>query len=382
MTSNSSQTSVLIVGGGVAAIEAALALKHRAGGLVRTTMLAPDVDFEYRPDRVGEPFGRAAAATYPLARIAADIGVELEQDALSWVDPAEQFVHTDLGQVISYGVLLLAVGARLYEWSEHALSIDPTQLDEQLHGLVQDVEDGNVHSVAFVIPSRNTWPLPMYELALQTARRARQMNAAVEVLLVTPEDTPLEILGTAASGQVSQLLAEQGVKTITSAFCVMHEAGRITVHPGDRDVVVDRVVALPELEGPALPGIPRSAAHGFISVKPDLRVVGLEHVYAAGDMTDFYVKHGSIAAQQADTAADSIAILAGAQIVAPPFIPTLYALLKGGERPLYIRARSLGIHGSTAELSSEPLWTPATKIHARYLAPYLESLDRAGFAVR
>jgi hypothetical protein len=51
------------------------------------------------------------------------------------------------------------------------------------------------------------------------------------------------------------------------------------------------------------------------------QVRGVENVWAAGDATDFAVKHGGIAAQQADAAALSIAGLAGAPLQPKPFEP-------------------------------------------------------------
>ncbi len=100
-------------------------------------------------------------------------------------------------------------------------------------------------------------------------------------------------------------------------------------------------------------------------------------MYAAGDATDFAVKHGGIAAQQADTAAEAIAALAGAPIEPTKFHPVIHAILLGGERPLYLSAHITGGHGSSSEISDTPTWSPPTKIAAKYLAPYLESHDRA-----
>ncbi len=34
-----------------------------------------------------------------------------------------------------------------------------------MHGLIQDVEGGFIHKLAFVAPGRMAWPLPLYELA-------------------------------------------------------------------------------------------------------------------------------------------------------------------------------------------------------------------------
>jgi len=135
-------TSVVIAGGGVAAIEAALALKENAAGLVQTLMLAPAASFTYRPELVGEPFSYPVARSYPLARIAADLDIDLRADSLKWVDTEERVVHTEAREQIAYDVLLLALGATAAPAMRYALTLDPARLDEQMHGVIQDLEDG------------------------------------------------------------------------------------------------------------------------------------------------------------------------------------------------------------------------------------------------
>ena len=150
--------------------------------------------------------------------------------------------------------------------------------------------------LAFVAPTRMPWPLPMYELALLTARRAWDMNTEVSITLVTPEDSPLAIFGPTVGQTVERLLVERGILTIPSAHAETSEPGQVSLHPGARRLQVDRVVALPELFG-RTPGIPRSGAGEFIPV--DLPPgSGLDRVYAAGDATEFPVKHGGIAASR------------------------------------------------------------------------------------
>ena len=61
--------------------------------------------------------------------------------------------------------------------------------------------------LAFVVPPGSSWPLPLYELALMLAERAYEMCAAVELHVVTPEPTPLELFGAEASREVAGLLA-------------------------------------------------------------------------------------------------------------------------------------------------------------------------------
>jgi sulfide:quinone oxidoreductase len=271
----------------------------------------------------------------------------------------------------------LALGARLHPRFKHALTLDDRRLDEQLHGVIQDVEGGYTHKLAFIAPSPMPWPLPLYELALMTARRAWEMQEDVSITLVTPEDAPLAIFGSAVSEAVQGLLTENGILVIPSAHCETPAKGHVAIHPGTRSLHVDRVIALPELFGPSTPGVPKRDGHGFIPIDVHCAVPGLERVYAAGDATDFAVKHGGVAAQQADVAAEAIAALAGAPVEPTKFHPVIHGILLGGEKPLYLSAHITGGHGSSSEVGEEPTWSPATKIAARYLAPYLESRDRA-----
>jgi sulfide:quinone oxidoreductase len=57
--------NVLIVGAGVAALEAALALRDLGGERIATTMIAPNSAFVYRPMTVREPFAYAGGAAIP-----------------------------------------------------------------------------------------------------------------------------------------------------------------------------------------------------------------------------------------------------------------------------------------------------------------------------
>ena len=361
----------------MAGLEAAIALRELAGERVASTLLAPQPEFVYRPMRVREPFALSDARRYPLAEIASDLGAELVQDAFDRLDSDHRLVHTAGGQMLEYDALLLAPGATIRNPFEHALTLDDSRLDEQLHGLIRDVEGGYVDRLAFVAPSPMPWPLPLYELALMTARRAYDMNVAVSITIATPEETPLAVFGLQASEATAKLLADHGIQLVTSAHCEVPRPGQVIVHPGSRRLDVDRIVALPQLAGPVLGGVPTRGPDGFIPIDSYCRVPPLERVYAAGDATDFAVKHGGIAAQQADTAARSIAALAGAPVEPEPFRPVIHGMLLGAGKPLYLSAHLTGGQGSTSQISDTPTWSPPSKITAAYLAPYLESRDRA-----
>lgn len=376
-TNNPTPFRVVIAGGGVAALEGALALRDLAGERITTTLLAPEPQFVYRPMRVREPFAYSEARRYSLDEVARDIGVEFKQDAFKRLDRDRRVVHTEGGEQLEYDALLLALGAIRRPRFKHALTLDDSRIDEQLHGLIQDVEGGYVHKLAFISPSRMAWPLPMYELALMMAERAHDMGIEVSITVATPEDAPLAIFGQTVSDAVGQLLTERGILVIPSARCETPAPGELSVYPGGRRLTLDRIVALPELFGPSTPGVPKSAPDGFLPVDVHCQVRGVDRVFAAGDAIDFPVKHGGMAAQQADAAAQKIAALAGAPVEPRPFHPTIHAILLGAGKPLYLSAHITGGHGSSSEISDTPTWSPPTKIVAEYLSPYLESRDRA-----
>jgi sulfide:quinone oxidoreductase len=368
---------VCIVGGGVAAIESVLALSNLAPEQTDVSVIAPSSEFVYRPMTVTEPFAFGRARRYPLAPIVADAGARLLVDELNWIEPKKHMLHTKGNQAIVYDALILALGGRARPRYSHATTIDDRRLEETFHGLIQDVEGGFIHSMAFVSPGRMAWPLPLYELALMTAGRAYDTQAELDVTIVPPEDGPLAIFGQTASLAVSELLQRAKIETITSAYATVPGGREVVINPGNRHLNVDRVIALPELCGPGLRGIPLGE-NGFIPVDQHGHVRGVNGpIYAAGDAIDFPIKQGGLGALQADAAAESIAALAGAAVTPRPFEPVMHAKLLTGGEPLYLTAEIAGGHGASSEVSTTPTWSPPSKIAARYLAPYLDRLDKA-----
>jgi sulfide:quinone oxidoreductase len=368
--SRSEKLRVVIVGGGVAALETALALADLAPDRTEATVIAPNTEFVYRPMVVREPFAYGAAHRYPLESIVHDAGATLLCGELGWIDPATRTIHTKADEAIEYDALMLALGATVTKRYPHALTIDDRDLAQTMRGLIQDVEGGYVHKLAFVAPGRMAWPLPLYELALMTAGRAYDMGIELQTTIATPEDSPLAIFGSSASSTVAELLARANVETISSAYAEVPSSREVVINPGDQRLEVDRVIALPELYGPAVRGIPLGE-NGFIRVDPHCRVPDVERIYAAGDATDFPIKQGGIGSQQADAAAQSIAALAGAPVTPERFNPTIQGMLLTNGKPQYLTAHITGGHGFSSEITDTPTSPTPNKIAAKYLAPYL-----------
>ena len=125
-------------------------------------------------------------------------------------------------------------------------------------------------------------------------------------------------------------------------------------------------------------GNQRRVRHGFLPIDRHCQVRDAERIFAAGDATDFPVKHGGISAQQADTAAAAIAALAGAPVRPSAFRPVIHGILLTGAAPRYLTAHLSGGHTFSSRFTDEPTWSPPTKIVAKYLSPYLEQHSGAG----
>src|SRR4051794_30244793 len=91
---------VLIAGGGVAGLEAIIALRALAGDRVAITLLDPDEEFVYKPLSVQEPFAHASAQRLPLRKLEQDFGVVHRRDSLARVRPGDHVAVTGAGAEI------------------------------------------------------------------------------------------------------------------------------------------------------------------------------------------------------------------------------------------------------------------------------------------
>ena len=368
---------VLIAGGGVAALEAALALRALAVDRVSIELLAPEPQFSYRPLAVAQPFALGEVAQFDLGELAARVNAGFSLGALASVDAWAHEVHTLAGGTIRYDALLIACGAVPQPAVRGALTFRGPADTAEIEQLLSEIEAGRVRRVAFAVPWGAAWSLPVYELALMTAAWVAQRGTrGVELSLVTPEEAPLHVFGLEASEAVLSLLGERGIAVHTHVYPSNFRDEQLILVP-DGVVEADRVVALPRLEGQRIDGILQTR-DGFIPVDTHGRVAGMSDVYAAGDITSFPIKQGGIAAQQADAVADAIAVAAGADILPSPFRPILRGLLLTGSEARYLR-RDLARPGDASWASPEPLWWPPAKIAGRHLAPFLAAAAGAAF---
>lgn len=371
---------VVLAGGGVGGTEALLALRALLGASVEIHLLAPSRRFTYQPLTVAAPFDLAEPYLFDLAELAHETSATLHLDLLAGVDAEQRRVQLAGGGLLDYDALLVAIGGRRREWLSGALHFAGSADVGAFQALLGRFDSGSEQRLVFVNPPGVSWTLPLYELVLLTASHLADAGVpGVELVVVTPEPSPLEVFGPAAGRLLRDLLGDRGVSLRTGADARQIEHGRLICDP-DLVLEADHVVTLCKLDGPALPGLPCDEA-GFIATDDHGRVEGLLDVYAVGDGTTFPVKQGGIAAQQADVAAEAIAAGMGAAVTPSTQAPTLRGMLLTGLAPMYIRTRLADHDADSTEIFGNPLWWPAGKISGRHLTRYLtgrEVLRRRG----
>jgi sulfide:quinone oxidoreductase len=295
----------VIVGSGPAATEVGLVVREHVGAPVRLTLVAPDCAVSPRPLPIAEAFVAGRRRHGDVAALATSMGAALRCGRVATVDGDHRRVLLTDGDAVDYDVLVLAPGASPRPViGSAALTLYGDAGPAAVARVVTEIERDRLGSLAFVIPPGVTRELALYELAVLVGAAAKARRSDVRLRLVTPERVPLERFGPRVAIALTRLLATCGVEVVAEA----------TVFEG----VDDRVVALPVLDGPALPGVPLTA-DGFIPVDDHGAVLGLDDVFAAGDATACPVKHVDVACAQAGTVADALVARTGAAVTATPW---------------------------------------------------------------
>jgi sulfide:quinone oxidoreductase len=361
---------IVIAGGGIAGLEALVALRAHLGPEAQIELLEANTTLVERQRALSEPFDAVAPRRFDLARIASDHAAHLRPDRLASVEPGERSLRTVRGDTLAYDALLIAVGARPDVAIPGALTFSGPRDVEAYKKLLDDIDAGRVAHVGFALPTAVTWSLPLYELALMTAEHLRCTGKHdVGLTVITPEHSPLGAFGARIASHIWSLMAERGVAVHTDAVPLRAGPGGLVIEHG-QTVQVDRIVALPRLGGPWIGGLPHDE-QGFIPTDEHGAVPDVEAVWAAGDGTSCPIKQGGLAAQQADAAASSIARFLGADVKPEPFRPVLRGLLLDPHGPRFLDA-------TRGDVPQTPLWWPPTKVAAPHLGRYLMREPSAG----
>ena len=363
------KSRVLIVGGGIAGIEALLALRDLADDRVELALVSADPEFRYRPMAVDEPFSLAPYERRELEPAVTELGARFIGDTVRSIRPDDHVAELADGEPVGYDLALLCLGATSRPAFAHGFSFLVPGPPLDVTALIEPARASETPRIAFVVPSGVTWALPIYELALLTAKRLGERRDEVELVLVTPEASPLAIFGTRPSEAVGELLRTHGIEFRGGVHAREAEEGTLVLAPGEEELRAAAVVALPLLEGPGVEGL-SADQNGFIPIDEHARVYDADDLYAAGDGTNFPIKQGGLATQQADAAAEHIAARLGADLEPEPFHPILRGKLITGEETMSMTA-NVASGDPEGYASPDYLWWPPFKVSGRYLTPWL-----------
>ncbi|HET6508107.1 MAG TPA: FAD/NAD(P)-binding oxidoreductase [Baekduia sp.] len=309
--------SVVVVGGGPAATELGFVLREHAPGAVALTYVVPPPGASARPMPGVEAFSEARRRAHDLPTVVSALGARLRSGRVVSVDGDRHRVQLADGGVVPYDLLVLAPGARARRVLDSAAltlygDAGPMAADR----VIAELHGDHRRPLSFVVPPGVTRAPSLYELAVLAGLEARARAPGARLRLFTPEPAPLSTFERGARTGIADLLEEAGVAVVPSASVFEALDGRARVGAVRTLLGDDHLVALPVLEGPALPGVP-TTPDGFIPIDDHGAVCGLEDVFAAGDGTTCPVKHVDVACSQASTIADVIAARAGVEEILP-----------------------------------------------------------------
>ena len=325
---------VVVLGAGVAGLEAALLLARQVSGRVSILVVSDSDEFLLRPNLVYVPFGADPAATrLPVDETLPHAEIEYERGKVESVDTDAGRVRLVNGRLLPYEHLVIATGAAAWPdavpgLSEHAVSVwEPAgmlALRERFVQIRGRAREGTRQRVLFAVPRHNRYPLPLYEVALmfETWLRREGVREHVELTFTTQEASFAEAAGPRMHEVIEREFAERRIDGRASD-CVTevraHEASFADTGNVERFDLL--VAAPPHRAGVRFDGLPMDE-HGFVHVEgPTRQVVGHPELYAPGDAGDFPFKDSFLALSQADAVADHIAAVVRGARFDRPFEP-------------------------------------------------------------
>lgn len=382
---------VVVLGAGVAGLEAAFLLESRLSGRVDLEVVYEEDNFVLRPNLVYVPFGADhAASSLWVAETLARKAIKCQQGRVEGVDADTGHVHLDDGRQLPYEHLVIATGAAPWMQAvpglqEHAANIwgpaEMLTLRDRFMRMRGRARAGSRQRALFVVPRHNRWSQPLYEVALMfdTWLRRERVREQVELGVLTHEASFLEAAGPRMHEVIAREFAERGIDGHASERLIEARAHEASFAEGRVERFDLLVTAPPHRASARYDGLPADE-HGFVHVESATRqVVGHPEIYAPGDAGDFPLKDAFLALLQADAAADHIATVVSRRHVKRPFEPVSVQIIEMLDKAAFaqlplevtgdpdhpVRLRSGG--NGEYKVGVSPLWRAGKRMFSSYL---------------
>jgi NADH:ubiquinone reductase (H+-translocating) len=307
---------ILVIGAGFAgmwsALSAARLIDQHGRTDIEVALIAPEPHLHVRPRLYEE---NAAGMKAPLLDIFASTGVRFIQGSVEHihVERGEVDVHGADGSrsTLNYDRLVLATGSRLFRpqipgLAQHAFSVDQVDEAAALEAHIRDL------AAQPDTPARNTVVVAGggftgIETAAEMPARLRAAlgeNANVRVIIVERNKEIGPDLGPGPRPVITEALESLGVQWRLGAAVTSVDAEGLSTSEGER-IEANTVIWTAGVRASALTAqIPAERdALGRLHVDRNLRVIGVDTVYATGDVayaaTDDEGNHAMMSCQHA-----------------------------------------------------------------------------------
>lgn len=345
---------ILIVGTGFAglwsALSAARQLDLQARDDIEICVVAPQAQLHVRPRFYEADVARMRA---PLDALFAVVGVRFVKGWVTGIDSEGQtLTYRDADQAehsVSYSRLILASGSQVNRPAlsgvEHAFDVDSLEraeaLERHLTGL-RDLPDSPARNTVVVAGGGFTG----IETATEMPARLRAIlgeQAHVRVIVVDRGAQIGASLGAQVAPVVAEASAQQGVTWRLGSSVSAVDAGGVTLADGERIDALTVIWTVGVHASPLTAQLPAQRdAHGRLHVDRNLKVTGLDNLYAAGDTafaaTDDLGNHALMTCQHAIALGRSAGNNAAADLLG--VAPIAYS------QPKYVTCLDLGEWGA------------------------------------
>jgi len=308
---------ILILGGGFAGVVAAESLVKQFGGDHQITLVSRRDRFLFYPALVRLAFGKCEPedVTFDLRTSMLDRRITFIEGEVARIDPENREViiaHGEVSGRLSYDYLIYALGRRLateevsgfFEHAHHLLDLDGAL---KFGEAVRKFESGRV-----IIGqcSEARLPVPVYEAAFSLSNLLDENGAREKsiISIVSPGTPGSEFDDPTVARMLSEALQRRRIDYLPNLEIKRVTQSSVITKDG-LELKYDLLMLLPPFHGSsAAARLGITSEDGYINVDWNMKVLGAERMYAAGDCVNFSgPKLGHLAVHQAEVAAANLA---------------------------------------------------------------------------